>query len=107
MGELTAGDARIADERLHAAYRKLAGTLRAVLAERLVNAPADEFEAVKIPEKEELRQRRKSDGQPQGEKRDSSSKRTPKTDKVRDAFTRLESRSLAGRRPGSGPRRRS
>ena len=45
--------------RYEAALRsQLAGTLRALLADRLVKAPTEEFEAVKLPGKEKLREAR-------------------------------------------------
>jgi phage gpG-like protein len=68
---------------------QLAGTLRAVLAERMVSAPTEEFEAVVLPDKEQLRTRRNgSNGNGNG----NGSERLTQ-DRVREAFSRLDGRS--------------
>ncbi len=75
----------------------LAGTLRAVLAERMVRAPTTEFDAIQVPEKDSLRQKReakKADGSRNGNGRLS-------TDAVMEARKRLggAARFAAGKRP--------
>jgi hypothetical protein len=75
---------------------QLAGTLRAVLAERMVSAPTEEFEAVVLPDKEQLKARRDgsngngSNGNGNGDGK-GSERLTP--DRVREAFSRLDGRS--------------
>lgn len=57
--EEAAETARLEAE-LKANRLRLAGTLRAVLAERMVRAPTTEFDAVQVPEKDSIRQKREA-----------------------------------------------
>jgi hypothetical protein len=78
---------------------RLAGTLRAVLAERMVSAPTTEFEAVQVPDKDSLRQKRgarKPSGSRDGKREELS------LNAVMSARKRLGSAAsrYAGKRPG-------
>jgi hypothetical protein len=56
--EVEAAETARLEAELKANRLLMAGTLRAVLAERMVRAPTTEFDAVQVPEKDSLRQKR-------------------------------------------------
>lgn len=56
--ETEAAETARLEAELKANRLRLAGTLRALLADRMVNAPTTEFEAVQVPDKDSLRQKR-------------------------------------------------
>lgn len=58
--ETEAAETARLEAELKANRLRLAGTLRAVLAERMVRAPTTEFDAIQVPEKDSLRQKREA-----------------------------------------------
>lgn len=104
---LEAGRAAEADEtarlsaELEAERFRLAGTLRAVLAERMVRASTAEFEAIATPDSERIRERRRiiKAAEPRDQDR---TDRTLDTDAVMKARKRLGGNRISRTKPRGG-----